>query len=65
MDYVTTNHEGLFSKMRINFDESAIFTEAVVQWCSVKNVFLKTLQENTCARASFLIKLQDDACFCI
>ena len=35
--------------------------EAVVQICSVKNVFLKPLQnsqENTCARISFLIKLQ-------
>ena len=36
-------------------------TEAVVQRCSVKKVFLKILQnskENTCARVSFLIKLQ-------
>ena len=35
--------------------------EAVVRKCSVKEVFLKILQnsqENTCARASFLIKLQ-------
>ena len=35
--------------------------EAVVQMCSVKNVFLKlsrNSQENTCARVSFLIKLQ-------
>ena len=35
--------------------------EAVVQWCSVKKVFLeisKNSQENTCARVSFLIKLQ-------
>ena len=33
--------------------------EAVVQWCSVKQVFLEVSQdsqENTCARVSFLIK---------
>ena len=37
------------------------FTEAVVQMCSVKKVFLKisqNSQENTCARVSYLIKLQ-------
>ena len=36
-------------------------TEAVVQRCSVKKVFLKILQnsqKNTCARVSFLIKLE-------
>ena len=36
-------------------------TEAVVRRCSVKKVFLEILQnsqENTCARVSFLIKLQ-------
>ena len=36
-------------------------SEAVVQRCSVKNVFLEisqNSQENTCARVSFLIKLQ-------
>ena len=34
--------------------------EAVVQRCSVKNVFLEITQnsQNTCARVSFLIKLQ-------
>ena len=35
--------------------------QAVAQSCSVKKVFLKILQnsqENTCARVSFLIKLQ-------
>ena len=35
--------------------------EAVAQWCSVKKVFLKislNSPENTCARVSFLIKLQ-------
>ena len=38
-----------------------VLMEAVVQKCSVKKVFLETLQnsqENTCARVSFLIKLQ-------
>ena len=36
-------------------------SEAVVRRCSVKEVFLKisqNSQENTCARVSFLIKLQ-------
>ena len=36
-------------------------TEAVVQRCSVKKVFLEISQnpqENTCAKVSFLIKLQ-------
>ena len=36
-------------------------SEAVVQMCSVKKVFLEisqNSQENTCTRASFLIKLQ-------
>ena len=34
---------------------------AIVRWCSVKKVFLEisqNWQENTCARVSFLIKLQ-------
>ena len=38
--------------------------EAVVERCSVKKVFLETSQhsqENTCARVSFLIKLQASA----
>ena len=42
-------------------DFSLVFTEAVVQRCSVKKVFLKISQNsqgNTCARVSFLIKLQ-------
>ena len=41
-----------------------IYTEAVVQRCSIKKVFLEILQnsqENTCARVSFLIKLQGPA----
>ena len=39
-----------------------VFSEAVVRRCSVKKVFLEisqNSQENTCARVSFLIKLQD------
>ena len=38
-----------------------VATEAVVRKCSVKKVFLEisqNSQENTCARASFLIKLK-------
>ena len=38
-----------------------LFSEAVAQKCSVKMVFLENSQnsqENTCARVSFLIKLQ-------
>ena len=44
-------------------------TEAVVWGCSVEKVFLEisqNLQENTCVRVSFLIKLQAskrDTCF--
>ena len=43
------------------FFEYCEILEAVVQRCSVKKVFLEisqNSQENTCARASFLIKLQ-------
>ena len=39
-------------------------TEAVTRRCSAKKVFLKisqNLQKNTCARASFLTKLQAEA----
>ena len=45
----------------------SLFTEAVSQRCSVKNVFLKISQisqENTCARDSFLIKLHASGEFC-
>ena len=40
---------------------ASMIIEAVVRRCSVKKVFLEILQnslENTCARDSFLIKLQ-------
>ena len=38
-----------------------VATEAIAQRCSVKKMFLEisqNSQENTCARVSFLIKLQ-------
>ena len=41
-------------------------SEAVTRSCSVKKVFLQisqNSQENTCARASFLIKLQNSSRF--
>ena len=40
-------------------------TEEVVQRCSAKKVFLEisqNSQQSTCARVSFLIKLQGEAC---
>ena len=43
------------------YDWTMLYTEAVVQRCSVKKMFLETSQnveENTCARVSFLIKFQ-------
>ena len=43
-----------------------VIIEAVVPRCSVKKLFLKILknsQENTCARVSFLIKLQTSGNF--
>ena len=43
-----------------------VATEAGIQKCSVKKVFLEILQnsqENTCARVSFLIKLQASSNF--
>ena len=49
------------------FEEKHFDTEAVVQRCSVKKVFLKisqNSQENTCARVYFLIKLQALAQYC-
>ena len=40
----------------LNFELRTLLTEAVAQRCSVKNMFLKILQnsqENTCARDTF------------
>ena len=48
-------------KLTINTSKWLQLIEAVSQRCSVKNVFLEisqNSQENTCARVSFLIKLQ-------
>ena len=61
-----------FNKLLFSYNKSefTIFTalilpsEAVVQRSSVKKMFLKVSQnsqENTCARVSFLIKLQASA----
>ena len=51
---------------RIHFMKKIIvYSEAVAQRCSVKIMFLEISQnskENTCARASFLMKLQASAC---
>ena len=38
-----------------------LLKEAVTQRCSVNKVFLEISQESTCARVSFLIKLQAEA----
>ena len=50
------------SRRKLIFRYKTLFTsEAVVQMCSVKKVFLKipqNSQENICAGVSFLIKLQ-------
>ena len=43
----------------------AHYSENVARKCSVKKMFLEipqNSQENTCARVSFLIKLQAEAC---
>ena len=48
--------------MRIVQSFKSFTTEAVVRSCSVEKVFLEIFansQENTCARVSFLIKLQN------
>ena len=47
--------------LKILFLFNKMYEEAVAQTCSVKRVFLEisqNSQENTCARVSFLIKLQ-------
>ena len=45
----------------LSFTHVRYYAEAVIQKCSVKEVFLKisqNLQENTCVNDSFIIKLQ-------
>ena len=56
----TTNLQKITHEKEIVSSKS-IKREAVAKRCSVKKVFLKisqNSQENTCARVSFLIKLQ-------
>ena len=51
----------LHSQLTMTKLKGLIPTEEVVQRCSVKKVFLEILQNsqgNTCARVSFLIKLE-------
>ena len=65
---ISTNSKALSFLFRKYIDNVAnrkirarALTEAVVRRCSLKTVFLEisqNLQENTCARVSFLIKLQ-------
>ena len=53
--WVSTNRPAIRRPRRV------FLLEAVDQRCSVNNVFIEisqNLQENTCARVSFLIKLQ-------
>ena len=56
-----TTENGMMIKPSEIWLEFHKLIEAVVQRCSVKEAFLKiwiNSQENTCARVSFLIKLQ-------
>ena len=58
-----THYKVFMNELFFNIAEKHVtdFVEAVIQRCSVKKVFLEisqNLQENTCARVSFLIKLQ-------
>ena len=69
--YSKSDVDKLCENLNINFQRKTrvtllrlgiiLDTEAVVQRCSVKKVFLETSQnpqEKTCVRVSFLIKLQ-------
>ena len=54
-------HHGYFSIKKFYLKNTFLTAEAVVWRCSIKEVILEILQnllENTCARKSFLIKLQ-------
>ena len=60
----SSSHSAVISCSLMGSNET-YFSEAVVQRCSVKKMFLKisqNSQENACARASFLIKLHVQAC---
>ena len=57
------NFDTFDKKYWVSLDKPNIFLEAVLQTRSVKKVFREisqNLQENTCARVSFLIKLLDN-----
>ena len=67
IDVLSADLEILINTKNLVLKNSSIFflwlikLEAVVRRCSVKNLFLEILQnsqENTCARVSFLTKLQ-------
>ena len=50
-------HHGYFSMKKFNLKNTFLTAEAVVWRCSIKKVYLEisqNLQENTCARESFL-----------
>ena len=54
-----------FLKVMDGYLTEPVLSEAVARRCSVKKVFLKipqNSQENTCARVSYLIKLQASSC---
>ena len=54
-------HHGYFSMKKFYLKNTFLTAEAVVRRCSKKKVFLgilQNLQENNCAKESFLIKLQ-------
>ena len=58
---VPSKNPKLFHNLQNFKDFWKLLTEALTHWCSVKKVFLEISQnpqENTCARISFLIKLQ-------
>ena len=55
----------LHKTQKVDANVLIVFTEAIVQMCSVKKMFLKlsqNSQENTCASVSFLIKWQASSC---
>ena len=52
-------HHGYFSMKKFYLKNTFLTAEAVVWRCSIKKVFLEisqNLQENTCARESFLVR---------
>ena len=58
---IVKGHVLLLEKVRSSVTSDSKKAETVVQRCSVKKVFVKisqNSQENTCARVSYLMKLQ-------